>query len=67
MENETPLVSLSQLLASALKSEHNAVVARVTAADNSELVFVLQVIEITVGGITESLIDEPIPPKEQLN
>lgn len=67
MDNTDPPVSLSQLLASALRSEHNAVVARVTANDNSELVFVLQVIEITVDGITESFIDETVPPKSQLN
>lgn len=63
MEN----VTLSHLLAEALKSEHNAVVARVTANDNSQLVFVLQVIEVTVDGVTESLVDMETPPASQLN
>lgn len=60
-------LTLSGLLAAALQSDDNIVIARATASDRSQIVFAVQVLEVTVDGVTESLVDVVTPPKSQLN
>lgn len=62
--------SLGDLLAKALMSDHNIVVCRASVQDGrTQVVFAIQVLEVTVDGVTESLLidDMPVPPKDQLN
>ena len=63
-------LNLGKLLALALMSGDNAVVARARVGGeiDAQILFVVQVVEITRDGVTESLIDDmEMPPKDQLN
>lgn len=67
------MISVAGLLSKALMSDDHAVVARVRVpgrdGEKGELVFVLQIVEYTVDGVTEMLIGglEGPPPGTKLN